>query len=71
MKRIFMLLSISLLLTACGGSSEKSSESEVLTPEEEAAIVDSVSTTVDQAKEQLKNTTEKNVKEIDSLLNQL
>ena len=73
MKKFLMLFSIAFLLVACSGSgsSEQQTETAPLTPEQEAALADSLSTRVDKARKELKSTTEKNVKEIDSLLNQL
>ena len=67
MKKILAVLSVSLLLVSCGGNT-KSAQEESITPEQEQAIVDSLSTQIENERAELEKTTNENLAEIDSLL---
>jgi hypothetical protein len=58
---------ILLALTACGGATESQQE-KPLTQEEEAEIVETITTDLDEAQEALKKETDESLEEIDSLL---
>ena len=75
MKKNLAILSISLLLLSCGGSTEKHHEhdspEEVLTSEQEEAISDQISEEIHSDTEELEQTTEQSLQEVDSLLNEI
>ena len=67
MKKLFAILSLGLLMVSCGGNT-KSAQDETITPEQEQAIVDSLSTQIENERVELEQTTNENLAEIDSLL---
>ena len=69
MKKTVYLLFALFFLASCGGNSNaESSENRELTKEEESALADSLTTLIDSDIEEVKQATDKNLQEIDSLL---
>ena len=66
MMRTIMLLSITLSLSACGGTS--SEQTKGISTDEETEIVETITSDLETAKEELKIETKESLDEIDSLL---
>jgi surfactin synthase thioesterase subunit len=66
MKKIFLTASIAIAMIACSGPSEK--QEETISAEQEAEIVEKITSDLNQAQEELKTQTEEGINEIDSLL---
>ncbi len=65
MKLKLLIIVTILALYSCGGGQQAASETPA---EQEAIVLDSISTAVDEAKTELKTATDETVEEIDELL---
>ena len=67
MKKALTIICCVIFLSACGGKQQEAATNE-LTMEQEQAVADSLSSTIDQSREELATQTEEDLQEIDSLL---
>ncbi len=67
MKKIFAIVFAVTLLAACGKKAAETETTE-LTAEQEMVVADSLSTDIEQTRQELEANTQQNTQEIDSLL---